>query len=130
MFTIGELSKRTGVHIETVRYYERSGILPKAMRTANGRRTYGTADVQRLVFIRHARELGFELSAVRTLLNLQEHPDATCEKATQIAAAQLVAIESKISRLKVLRSELTQMIEGCGNVRVAECGIIEALSAA
>jgi len=130
MFTIGELSKRTGVHIETVRYYERSGILPKAARTSNGRRAYGTTDIQRLAFIRHARELGFELSTVQTLLNLQEHPDATCEKATQIAAAQLVAIESKISQLKVLRGELKRMIDGCGNARVAECRIIEALTAA
>ncbi|CEG10050.1 Mercuric resistance operon regulatory protein [Afipia felis] len=130
MFTIGELSKQTGVHVETVRYYERAGILPRAARTSNGRRTYGTADVRRLSFIRHARELGFELSAVRALLDLQDHPNATCEKASQIAVAQLLAIETKISRLKILHRELTRMIEGCGNVRVAECGIIEALSAA
>jgi DNA-binding transcriptional MerR regulator len=130
MLTIGELSKRTGVHVETVRYYERVGILPKAMRTANGRRTYGAADVQRVTFVRHARELGFELSAVRTLLKLQEQPDATCERATEMAVAQLAVIESKISQLKMLRRDLTRMIEGCANARVAECRIIEALTAA
>ena len=68
MMPIGTLSKQSGVHIETIRYYERAGVLPKARRAANGRRVFDQQDVRRLAFIRHARELGFELASVRALL--------------------------------------------------------------
>lgn len=71
---IGELSQHTDVNIETIRYYERVGVLPEPSRQSNGRRTYSDADVRRLGFIRHARELGFDLANVRALLALQEHP--------------------------------------------------------
>jgi DNA-binding transcriptional MerR regulator len=78
MMSIGALSKQSGVHIETIRYYERTGVLPRAARASNGRRTYGEEDAGRLTFIRHARELGFELTSVRALLALQKQPDVSC----------------------------------------------------
>ncbi|MGQ0581960.1 MAG: MerR family transcriptional regulator [Reyranella sp.] len=125
---IGALSKKSGVHIETIRYYERAGVLPKARRTSNGRRTYGQEDANRLAFIRHARDLGFDLTAVRALLTLQERPELSCEAASKMASAQLSAVESRLTRLAVLRDELKRMVRACRNGRVAECRVIDALT--
>ena len=126
---IGELAKATGTKAETIRYYERSGLLPRPARQSNGRRIYGETDVRRLGFIRHARDLGFELANVRSLLALQEQPEASCEDASRLAGAQLEAVESRIARLQKLRGELSRMISECHQGRVAECRIIEALGA-
>lgn len=128
MMSIGTLSKESGVHIETIRYYERVGVLPKARRAANGRRTYGQHDVGRLAFIRHARDLGFELASVRALLALQETPDLSCKSASDMASAQLSTVEDRISRLAVLREELRRMVRACKNGRVVDCRVIEALA--
>ncbi len=128
MMAIGTLSKRSGVHIETIRYYERAGVLPKAERAANGRRIYGEEDASRLAFIRHARDLGFELNSVRALLKLQEQPQMSCSAASALAATQLAIVERRLSRLTVLRDELERMVQSCGNGCVAECRVIEALA--
>ena len=125
---IGDLSQGTGVNIETIRYYERIGVLPKPARKSNGRRSYGEADAQRLGFIRHARDLGFDLASIRILLALQEQPEASCEDASRIAAEQLEAVESRIARLLNLRSELSRMVTECRRGVVAECRVIEALA--
>jgi DNA-binding transcriptional MerR regulator len=128
MMSIGALSKESGVHIETIRYYERVGVLPRARRAGNGRRTYGQQDVGRLAFIRHARDLGFELASVRALLALQETPDLSCKSASDMASAQLSAVEDRISRLAGLREELRRMVRACKNGRVVDCRVIEALA--
>lgn len=128
MMAIGTLSKQSGVHIETIRYYERVGVLPKARRAANGRRIYGREDTERLGFIRHARELGFDLVSVRALLALQEKPEVSCKAASELASAQLSAVESKLSRLTVLRDELKRMVRACKNGRVVDCRVISALT--
>ena len=128
MMSIGTLSRRTGVHIETIRYYERVGVLPKADRAANGRRTYCEADAGRVVFIRHARELGFDLKAARTLLALQESPEMPCKEADDLASTQLAAVESRLRRLTALRNELRRMAHRCKNERVADCRVIQAVS--
>ena len=109
---------------------ERAGVLPKAARGENGRRIYGDGDVRRVAFIRHARELGFELKAVRELLKLQEQPERSCKTASRLAATQLAAVESKIQRLTRLRDELEGMVKSCMNGRVADCRVIEALATA
>lgn len=124
---IGDLSKSTGVNIETIRYYERIGVLPKPGRQMNGRRTYAQGDARRLGFIRHARDLGFDLADVRALLALQEQPEASCEDATRIARAQLDEVESRIERLLKLKAELSRMVSECRTGVVAECRVIEAL---
>lgn len=128
MFAIGVLSRRTGVNIETIRYYERIGLIPPPPRTDSGRRLYGVEDVRRLAFIRHARELGFDIAAIKTMLALQGAPDASCKKVSQIATDQLAAVESRIQRLLGLRSELSRMIKDCENGKVATCRIIEVLA--
>lgn len=125
---IGDLSRETGVNIETIRYYERVGVLPKPYRQANGRRIYSPADAERLAFIRHARDLGFDLPSIRVLLALQEQPEASCEDASRIAQGQLEAVESRIVRLLSLREELTRMVRECSRGRVSECRVIEALA--
>ena len=128
MMSIGALSMQSGVHIETIRYYERVGVLPKARRATNGRRIYGQEDAGRLGFIRHARELGFDLVSVRALLALQEKPELSCKAASDLASAQLSAVESRLSRLTVLRDELRRMVRACKNGRVVDCRVIDALT--
>ena len=128
MLPIGVLSNRTGVNIETIRYYERAGVLPKARREPNGRRSYTEADVRRLMLIRHARELGFELASVRTLTALQDDPERSCRAASNLAATQLAAVTQRIEKLTALRKELARMVRQCSNGRVADCRIIEALA--
>lgn len=125
---IGDLSRQAGVNIETIRYYERIGVLPKPARQSNGRRTYSTVDAERLGFIRHARDLGFDLPSVRVLLALQEQPEASCEDASRIAQGQLEEVERRIARLLSLRDELARMVGECRQGRVSECRVIEALS--
>lgn len=125
---IGELSQQTGVNIETIRYYERVGVLPVPARQVNGRRSYTEADARRLAFVRHARELGFDLAAIRVLLALQEQPEATCENATRIAQGQLEEVEARVARLLNLRDELSRMVGECRQGRVSECRVIEALA--
>ncbi len=126
---IGDLSRHAGVNIETIRYYERIGVLPVPARQENGRRSYTEVDARRLGFVRHARELGFDLAAVRALLALQEQPQASCEDASRIAQAQLAEVESRIARLLNLRKELSRMVKECGRGVVAERRVIEALAA-
>ncbi len=128
MITIGALSQRTGVNIETIRYYERINLTPPPPRTDSGRRLYGAEDVRRLTFIRHARELGFDIASIKRMLGLQDVPEASCEQVSRIAADQLAAVESRIRRLLGLKSELTRMIEECDNGKVATCRIIEVLA--
>ena len=125
---IGDLSRETGVNIETIRYYERSGVLPPPARLDNGRRVYDDADVRRLGFIRHARDLGFDLQSVQILLALQEQPEASCADASRIAQAQLDEVERRIARLQSLQLELSRMVTECRKGVVAECRVIEALS--
>jgi DNA-binding transcriptional MerR regulator len=128
MIAIGVLSRQTGVNIETIRYYERIKLIPPPPRTDGGRRLYGVEDVRRLTFIHHARDLGFNIAAIKTMLALQEVPDASCKEVSQIATGQLTAVESRIRRLLGLRSELTRMINDCENGKVATCRIIEVLA--
>ena len=128
MITIGTLSKRTGVNIETIRYYERSRLIPPAPRTDSGRRLYKAEDVRRLTFIRHARDLGFDIAAIKTMLALQDVPEESCQRVSRIASDQLEAVESRIRRLRGLRTELVRMIRECDNGKVATCRIIEVLA--
>lgn len=124
---IGKLSKATGVKVPTIRFYEGIGLLPAPPRTDTNRRTYGSEDVRRLRFIRHARELGFEIDAIRQLLDMAGDPDRACGEAHSITRAHLDDVNDRIARLTALRDELQAMV-ACTHGRVAECRIIEVLA--
>jgi DNA-binding transcriptional MerR regulator len=125
---IGVAAKRSGVKVPTIRYYEQIGLLPQPPRTKSNRRNYDAADLRRLAFIRHARELGFEIEAIRALLTLQDNPDQSCLAADAIARARLSEVERRIDILNVLKTELQRMIAECSRGRVAECRVIEVLA--
>lgn len=125
---IGEASRQSGVKVPTIRYYEQIGLLPAPPRSEGNRRHYDEADLRRLAFIRHARELGFEVNAIRTLLTLQDDPHQPCGTADAIAQARLIEVEQRIRSLTALRVELHLMIEGCRHGHVADCRVIEVLA--
>lgn len=125
---IGKVSEASGVKVTTIRYYEQIGLLPTAARTDGNRRLYDQNDLNRLTFIRHARELGFEVEAIRTLLSLQDNPLQPCASADAIAKARLVEVEQRIRSLMALKAELEMMVEGCGHGRVDQCRVIEVLA--
>lgn len=127
-FTIGEVSASSGVKVPTIRYYEQSGLIPVPERSEGNRRLYEQADIRRLIFIKHARELGFEVDAIRALLQLQDNPDQPCTVADQLARERLIDVEKRIVRLTALRTELQKMLESCAHGRVDECRVIEVLS--
>lgn len=126
--SIGEAGRISGVKVPTIRYYEQIGLLPAPPRTEGNRRTYDTGDLRRLAFIRHARELGFEVAAIRTLLALQDDPSQPCATADGIAKARLIDIEQRIASLTALKAELEVMVDGCRHGRLAECRVIEVLA--
>jgi len=126
--TIGDLSQRTGVKVPTIRYYEQIGLLDAPPRSDGGQRRYGGGQVDRLNFIRHARELGFEIDDIRELLAMTSEPQASCHQADSIAKAHLAEVDRRIASLEALRGELSRMVEECGHGRVCDCRIIEALA--
>jgi DNA-binding transcriptional MerR regulator len=127
MLTIGKLATATGVKVPTIRYYEQIGLLPGADRSSGNQRLYAPAAQERLAFIRHARDLGFTLEAIRDLLGLADRPDQSCAEADAIARAQLIAVEGRIARLQALRGELARMLDHGTGGRIAECRVIEVL---
>src|SRR5439155_15851474 len=114
---IGELSRRTGVNLETIRYYERIKMLPAPPRTASGRRVYGATDLRILAFIRRSRELGFSLDEIRALLRLGAPGKASCSEVKEIAAHHLHDIRAKISDLAKLERLLAKTISRCSGNR-------------
>lgn len=127
MITIGSLGKKTGTKVQTVRYYEQIGLMPEPGRTEGGQRRYTDAEVDRLSFIRHARQLGFSLGAIRELLDLSDNPDRSCHDADAIARRQLKQVELRMDRLKALRAELKRMIHECSGGNAADCKVLEVL---
>ena len=125
---IGVLARESGVKIPTIRYYESIGLLPEPVRSEGNRRLYGEKALIRLRFIRHARELGFEVDSIRELLALAEQPQQSCAKVDALARDHLKAISHRIERLSALRTELEHMIKACAKGRIAQCQILDALS--
>lgn len=128
MLTIGKLGAAAGVKVPTIRYYEQVGLLPPAERSEGNQRLYSKATLDRLRFIRHARDLGFPLEAVRDILRLSDQPDHSCAAADAIAKAQLIAVRARIARLQALEAELERMVLQCAHGTVADCRVIEVLS--
>lgn len=128
--SIGDLARATGTQVETIRYYERIGLLPEPARTNGNYRAYDAAQLGRLSFIRRARDLGFPLGQVRELLGLADERDRPCEAVDVIARQHLADVERKIADLTALRDELAELIGRCRHGTVAECRIIETLAPA
>lgn len=126
--SIGQLSDQSGVKVPTIRYYEKRGLIPEAPRNAGNQRRYGQAHIDRLRFIRHARELGFDMEDIQALLEMSETPQASCHTADSIARAHLSTIRDRIAQLTLLQTELERMVEECGHGRVCECRVIEVLA--
>lgn len=126
--SIGDLARATGVKATTIRWYEAEGLLPTPARTEGGHRAYGEAHLGRLGFIRHARELGFPMPAIRELLDLADQPERDCGTAHGVATVQIAAIDAKLRRLQALRAELSRVADACRGGRAAECRILEVLA--
>jgi Cu(I)-responsive transcriptional regulator len=124
---IGQLAKATGTAVETVRYYEKIGLLPDPPRTSGNYRSYGPSEVARLSFIRRARDLGFGLGQVRELLELADDRQRSCGEVDALARNQLEQVERKITDLQALRHELSSLIDQCSRGTIADCRILEAL---
>ncbi len=126
-FSIGELAKTTDTKVETIRYYERIGLLPEPGRTSGNYRSYSDEHLGRLSFVRRARDLGFSIEQVRALLGLSDQRDRSCATVDTIAREHLHEVDRKISDLKKLRRELDALIKQCDHGTIADCRIIEAL---
>ncbi|SMH26139.1 MerR family transcriptional regulator [Mesorhizobium australicum] len=128
ILTIGHLARETDTKVETVRFYEKSGLLPAPARTEGNYRSYDRSHLSRLSFIRRARDLGFSLDQVRELLALSDDRDRSCAAIDAIAKEHRAEVERKIADLQSLKHELDRMIGQCGCGIVADCRIIESLS--
>ncbi len=127
-FKIGDLARTTGTKVETIRYYERIGLLPSPARTDGNYRAYAGHHLDRLSFILRSRDLGFSLEEVRALLRLADDRDRSCAEVDRIARAHLEEVERKLADLIALGAELRQLIEQCRHGTVADCRIIEAMA--
>jgi DNA-binding transcriptional MerR regulator len=127
-FSIGDLARRSGVGVATIRYYGEIGLLPPAGRGPGGHRFYGESHLKRLQFIRRSRELGFSQDDVRALLTYSDQRSAPCAEVDQMARAQLAGVREKIASLRCLEEALEGMISACRGQIVEECSIIDALS--
>jgi Cd(II)/Pb(II)-responsive transcriptional regulator len=128
---IGELGQATGVDIETIRYYEKSGLLPEPARAPNGYRAYGPAHLERLAFIRHCRALDISLADVKRLLEFVAHPESDCGDINQLIDEQLARVRARLNSMRVLEQQLDALRSQCDSNQVAgECGILHELVAA
>lgn len=128
---IGELGQAAGVDVETVRFYEKSGLLPAPARSQNGYRAYGPMHLERLAFIRHCRALDISLNEVKRLLEFVEQPNADCGDIDRLIDTQLVKVRARLKSLKALEKQLASLKGRCGDSHTAgECGILHELVAA
>lgn len=125
---IGDLARATGISVETVRYYERIGLMPPPGRTPGNYRAYARVHLDRLNFIRHARALGFDIAEIRSLLALADRPGEDCAAADAIATRHLEAVEAKIAGLSALRGELARFVGQCRGGTVADCRVLDVLA--
>jgi MerR family mercuric resistance operon transcriptional regulator len=125
---IGIVSQRSGCSIDTIRFYEKAGVLPRARRTENSRRTYDEGDVARITFIRRARELGFSLDEVRGLLALAEDTGNACEQVQTLAQHHLADIVTRIADLTTMQTVLEDLVTRCAQGNNVACPLIAALS--
>lgn len=124
---ISEASQASGCHLETIRYYERIGLIPSPTRTGSGYRSYSEQDVERLRFITRGRDLGFSLDEIRSLMRLDQDGDLACEDVTRLAQQHLIDVQERIRDLQRVARELERTIRSCGGGVRAQCAILNAL---
>jgi Cd(II)/Pb(II)-responsive transcriptional regulator len=125
---IGELAQKAGVDMQTIRYYEREGLMPEPARTAAGYRMYGEAHLERLNFVRHCRALDMPLAEIRMLLELSKRRDVSCDQVDRLVHGHLQRVKAKRAALQVLESQLESLSGQCAQgQRIADCGILEEL---
>jgi len=124
-FTIGVLARKTSCNIETIRYYEKAGIIPHPARSEGGHRLYGTGHLKRLAFVMKARVLGFTLSEVKALLRLVDERDRPCNEVRDLAATHLKEVRAKVADLRAMEAVLKEMVISCDNDQSAACTLIE-----
>lgn len=124
-FTIGVLARKTGCNIETIRYYEKAGIIPHPARSEGGHRLYGTGHLKRLAFVMKARVLGFTLSEVKALLRLVDERDRPCAEVRDVAASHLRDVQAKLVNLRAMEAVLNEMVVCCDKEKSTECPLIE-----
>lgn len=125
---IGELAAATGCHFETIRYYEKVGLLPKPQRTASGYRDYRPGDIARVRFITRGRALGFSLDEIGSLLHLSESPNLACGDVDALARQHLAEVREKLAQLQRMEAELVATIERCRGGQRATCAVLESLA--
>jgi len=125
--TIGEVARRVGIGVETVRFYERQGLVPPPPRSASGYRLYPDEAVDRLRFVRRAKELGFTLEQIGVLLDLRVRPDTPCHDVRRLAADRLADVEGRIADLRRLADVLGRLVDACDNDPSDACPILDAL---
>ena len=126
-FSIGELSSQTGVKVPTIRYYEQIGLIAAPARTEGNQRRYGRSELDRLKFIAHARDMGFSMDSLKSMLRLAGHREAPCADVDALVAEHLAEVDARIAQLTRLRGELSSMLESHHGT-VADCRIVEVLS--
>ncbi|HEV8646425.1 MAG TPA: heavy metal-responsive transcriptional regulator [Burkholderiales bacterium] len=130
LLTIGKLARQGGVNIQTIRYYERRGLIPKPNRSSSGYRLYDEEAVRRLGFVRKAQLLGFSLHEIDELLSLRMRPGITCADIRKRARQKIATVEEKIAELTRIRGALAKLATACrGEGPTSECPILEALDA-
>tara|TARA_R110001606_G_scaffold171956_3_gene318036 strand:- start:8 stop:424 length:417 start_codon:yes stop_codon:yes gene_type:complete len=127
MYSIGELSRTTACKVETIRYYEKIGLMPEPARSVGNQRRYAEHHRERLHFIRHSRELGFTIGDIRELLELSDQSQRECSAVDALARRHRDAVQERIRSLGALRDELDRMIAGCQGGDVAHCRVIQVL---
>lgn len=127
LITIGKLSAKTGVNIETVRYYEKIGLIPKPSRSEGGNRLYNMEQVKRLAFVKRCRELGFPLDTIREFLRLVVGQNFTCAEIADISQHHLKNIRTMIKDLKKIEAHLKDMLSQCNKDKTPDCAFIEIL---
>lgn len=127
MLSIGKVSKASGCKVQTIRYYEQIGLIQKAIRNEGNQRSYRPCDIERLLFIRHARSLGFSTHVIKDLLQLDAHQQMSCSQVDTIAKEQLSLVELRINQLQNLANELKNMLTQCQGGNIAHCKIMQSL---
>ncbi|WP_409523903.1 Cd(II)/Pb(II)-responsive transcriptional regulator [Nitrincola sp. MINF-07-Sa-05] len=126
---IGALAKRTDCKVETIRFYEKEGLLPEPGRTEGNFRLYGESHVERLRFIRHCRSLDMTLEEIRVLLGYRDTPERTCDAINDLVDTHIHQVDERMAELQSLKAHLLALREKCGSTRPAErCGILQGLS--